>query len=679
MGTSCAGIFEAGMHRQTGDALAYPPAGHAYIRCKEKKDAEQHRIAASWEKAGEFAFCASLPAAGQLEDAALQDEYVALLVDEMRLYAPLMEGRRSLGFELFGSGAPLLSAGNMRRICDAVHELFVFKDGVSFSLSADVRSAAAGTDGLLAASACGYQRISLRLEPSAGKSGENEAAFRALRRSGFPRINVELPSCLPQQDSYDFDMLLQQALSLEPEYITLSRPPAQFADGGVYKCLHQYRSAYGLLTKAGYRTTWGKRTFTRIDYDYGTGDFVSSRIIRGVPYFGLGLGARAFGPGYASCNFGGQGGYARYKKALLAGQFPVDAVYALPPEECMAKFVAQSLRFGFIDLKAFQGRFGTEFAKVYSQQLQFLSDRHLLEKVGYRWCLTERGVDYLHGIAPLFYSPQEKKLLLSQQEKSGEAAAAGPQTEASAPREDRDEFGVKVLTAAFSFRTYAPENYRRNSGGELSVLLVRKGEGWALPSAYLRHGEDAAACAARSIPSAAGQGDVCCMGAAGSAEGKDVALSCLCVLKGTAAGDTVQDEAAAWFSVSLSGDGKHSFRLELGCGEERLRAVLRQSPASFGAPLLSCRSLSGLDAADAELLARALLLLRGRAAQFDVLFDFLPKKFTLAQLQQLLELLLGESVVGPNFRRKAAEFVVETGDYDTAAGHRPAKLFARRS
>ncbi|MBQ2314174.1 MAG: hypothetical protein II187_04660 [Treponema sp.] len=684
MGMSCAAVFEAGMHYRAADALAYPLQAHSFARYKLKKDAEQKCIGGAWGSAGEFALYAALPGAAVLLNAGLQDEYVSLLLQEMQLYAPLVGNARSLGYELCGTDALLLSADNMRRIADAVRESFTFKDDVAFSLSADVPSALHGGDALRAAVACGYQRLSLLLEASAAEDGRDEEAFREARRAGFSRINLELPCCLPMQDPLDFEQLLQRALSLEPEYITLCRPASGDAGSDVYQDLHQYRIAYGLLTRAGYRSTRGKRTFTKIDYDYGTSDYVSSRIIKGVPHFGIGVGARSFGPGYESRNFSGENAYARYRKALLSGQFPVESVYALPPEECMALFVLHSLSFGFIDLKAFQRRFGTEFTKVYAVQVQFLNDRQLMEKVGYRYCLTERGVDYLHGIAPLFYSPQEKKLLpllldALREEEAGADADGGVQDAVPAG----DAFGVRVVTAALAFRMTAPENYRRNSSGELSVLLVRKDvpsakEHWALPAAYMRQGEQAVECAARGLSACTQvpRTGICCIGMAES--GPDVMVPCMSVLRGGAAKEPAPDGDAAWFSVRLSGDKKSSFRLELSCGEETLSATARAVPGLLGTMVVSCRSASGLAAPDAEVLVHALLLLRERAEHFDVLFEFLPRKFTLAQLQQLQELLLGQPVIAPNFRRKAAEFVTETDEYDSGTGHRPAKLFVRR-
>ena len=80
----------------------------------------------------------------------------------------------------------------------------------------------------------------------------------------------------------------------------------------------------------------------------------------------------------------------------------------------------------------------------------------------------------------------------------------------------------------------------------------------------------------------------------------------------------------------------------------------------------------------AKIITCALLSLR-RQAQMGgpIVFDLMSKRFTLAQLQNAYEIILGRKLLTANFRRKMADFVVETDEMITGAGHRPAKLFQR--
>ena len=80
----------------------------------------------------------------------------------------------------------------------------------------------------------------------------------------------------------------------------------------------------------------------------------------------------------------------------------------------------------------------------------------------------------------------------------------------------------------------------------------------------------------------------------------------------------------------------------------------------------------------AKIIATALTSLRNEAKDFENIFDFLPEKFTLTQLQNVQETIMNISVLPANFRRKISGFVTETDEYTKGAGHRPAKLYMRK-
>ena len=79
-----------------------------------------------------------------------------------------------------------------------------------------------------------------------------------------------------------------------------------------------------------------------------------------------------------------------------------------------------------------------------------------------------------------------------------------------------------------------------------------------------------------------------------------------------------------------------------------------------------------------EILRDAIEILRERVRRRPVGFELLPRKFTLAQLQELYEVLLNESYDKANFRKKilAMNLLNDLKENQKNVSHRPAKLFS---
>ena len=87
---------------------------------------------------------------------------------------------------------------------------------------------------------------------------------------------------------------------------------------------------------------------------------------------------------------------------------------------------------------------------------------------------------------------------------------------------------------------------------------------------------------------------------------------------------------------------------------------------------------AGLAFDHAKIILQTLLSLRTQVMnEGTIVFDLMPEAFTLTQLQNAFELILQEKLLTANFRRKIADYVIETEQIIEGAGHRPAKLFKR--
>jgi len=74
----------------------------------------------------------------------------------------------------------------------------------------------------------------------------------------------------------------------------------------------------------------------------------------------------------------------------------------------------------------------------------------------------------------------------------------------------------------------------------------------------------------------------------------------------------------------------------------------------------------------------ALERLRSKILYTHIIFNLLPEEFTLTQLQNVYETILGKKDQAANFRRKIIDLVRETDRYTSDKGHRPAKLYTKK-
>jgi 8-oxo-dGTP diphosphatase len=78
-----------------------------------------------------------------------------------------------------------------------------------------------------------------------------------------------------------------------------------------------------------------------------------------------------------------------------------------------------------------------------------------------------------------------------------------------------------------------------------------------------------------------------------------------------------------------------------------------------------------------KIIQKALSCLRIKLSREPVGFELLPEKFTLSQLQNLYEAVLGTKLDRRNFRKKVAQmkFIIPLDEKQTGVAHKPAQVF----
>ena len=716
-------VYETGLLYHHYANTAYPLTPQSFMQYKLTDDSQiRSFVEAEWEKTDELSlyihvpfcktrckFCEYVVLEGADEN--IENEYVELLLKEMKMYSHILKGKKIVGYDLGGGTPAKLSVENLKKITSAVCQMFDIADGVIFSIETTPLIAANEPEKIKAIYDMGYRRISMgvqtvseKLLSELGRDGSKsiyEKAVQNIRQAGFERFNIDLMYGFLHQSESDFDNTLHYAIGLKPEYITLYRnrykgTKLEYEAGGVsiYKAMYQYKIAHRVLTENGYMVNVGKNTFSRVEGDYGTSDYLTKRVIDGTPYVGMGLGAQSFGMNYLAYNLGAaEKKLERYRKAINEGRLPFQDIYKLPVDESIAKMVSVAFYFAFIDMDAFKRRFGLDFKERFAKEIQFVLENGLMEIKGARIYLTERGADYINGVIPLFYSDRSKQELETAFARKQRSEKSDEDLFLSAYNiEDYDRPSVTTDIAAFSIRAEEYGGYRKNAEQKLTVLLIKRGEHpymncWALPGGFLKSNETLEECAYREIVEETNLMPVTLMPIGVFSEldrdprGRIISNAYTSVISEEQTKIMGGDDAidAKWFDIAFETGEDGLYHIILKQGDTMLTACLREEKNQFGKAYFEVIENNGLAFDHAKIIATALSVLRSEAEKIEIVFDFLPEKFTLAALQKVQETLMGISLLTANFRRKIADYVVETDEYTEGAGHRPARLFKRKA
>ncbi len=718
----CKNIYETGLLYHHYANTAYPLTPRSFMQYKLTDKGEiLDFVSRQWENVEELSlyihipfcksrckFCEYVVLEGT--DDAVEDEYVDLLLKEMQMYSKILKGKRIVGYDLGGGTPTKLSVENLRRITDAVKELFAFEDNVIFSIETTPLIAANEPEKLKAVYDMGYERISMgvqtvseKLLSELGRDGSQsiyERAVENIRKAGFVRFNIDLMYGFLYQNDVDFDNTLHYAIGLSPEYITLYRnrykgTKLEGEAGGVsiYKAMHQYRIAYRILTDNGYMANVGKNTFSRVETDYGTSDYLTKRVINGTSYVGMGLGAQSFGTEYLAYNLGAADKkMERYRKAINAGELPFQDIYRLPQEESIAKMVSVAFYFAFVDMDAFEKRFHISFKEKFAKEIEFVLENNLMEIRGNRIYLTERGADYINGVIPLFYSDRSKEELKTAFQKRTLASAEDERLFLSAYNaNDYERPSVAADIVVFSMMNPKDTEPKRSPEPKLKVLLIKRGEHpymncWALPGGFLRNDETIEECALREVSEETNVRPKALLpiGVFSDPE-RDVRTRVISnafvsVVDADACSALGGDDAVAaeWFDVSFDASEDDKVMLRLSCGEISIGCMLEEADDSLGNSTYQIVGDGGLAFDHAKIIAAAFRTMRSMKDEYDLVFRFLPEKFTLSSMQKTYEIIHNISEQPANFRRKVMHYVSETDEYEDCIGHRPAKLYERK-
>ena len=229
-------------------------------------------------------------------------------------------------------------------------------------------------------------------------------------------------------------------------------------------------------------------------------------------------------------------------------------------------------------------------------------------------------------------------------------------------------------------------NYRKLSKKYFSVLLVKRNtypfkDKWCLPGGFIRIDENLEDAPKRILKDETNlhniyleqlytYGDV-----NRDPRMRIVSTSYMALVDKTKLKDTLAPNAS-WFNVTYLEDEKY-IDVTLDNGDEVIKfkigktlkelttdrykfTVLKNDKLAFDHPLVIAAGVSRL---------------RNKISYTDIVFNMMPEYFTLGELQQVYEVILGKKLLDPAFRRIIANKVEKTDKVQSGGGHRPSALF----
>lgn len=190
--------------------------------------------------------------------------------------------------------------------------------------------------------------------------------------------------------------------------------------------------------------------------------------------------------------------------------------------------------------------------------------------------------------------------------------------------------------------------------GAMQVLLIKRRSdpfkgSWALPGGFVQIDEDLESAAARELQEETGV--------------DGIYLEQLYTFGAPGRDPRERVISVAWFALIPS---------------ERLR--LRAASDADAVGWFAVHELPALAFDHAQILEKARQRLASKLAYSTIAFQFMPRQFTLSELQSVYEVILDEPLDKRNFRKSilATGELVDTGKQRRDGPHRPARLYRRK-
>ena len=252
--------------------------------------------------------------------------------------------------------------------------------------------------------------------------------------------------------------------------------------------------------------------------------------------------------------------------------------------------------------------------------------------------------------------------------------------------EDFDRLSLTTDVLVISISDEKNNNYRKTSEKVMSILLIKRNnfpfkDKWCLPGGFLNIDEDLEKCPARILENETNLKDIYLEQLYTYGEvNRDprmrvISTSYIALTDKNKLNGKLNDNTS-WFNIRiLMKDDIIDVFLDNGVDEIKFKAkyVVTDNTTNRYKFIILENNYIAFD--HAKVILDGIFRLKNKIEYTDIVFNMMGEYFTLGELQQVYEVILGKKLLDPAFRRIIADKVVKTNKMRTGGGHRPSVLY----
>jgi len=250
-----------------------------------------------------------------------------------------------------------------------------------------------------------------------------------------------------------------------------------------------------------------------------------------------------------------------------------------------------------------------------------------------------------------------------------------------------DRLSINIDILVLSVSSEESENYRKTDKKKMSILLSKRKnypfkDKWCLPGGFLKIDENLDEAPKRILKSETNIDDIYLeqlysFGDVNRDPRMRIISTAYMALIDKNRQKEELDENVSWFDIVSFEEKNNVVDIVLDNGIEkvdfRIKKVLReQTTDRYSFNLVTN---NGLAFDNPLVILAGLERLKNKLEYTDIVFNMMPELFTLGELQQVYEVILGKKLLDPAFRRIIADKVEKTDKMRTGGGHRPSVLY----